>query len=476
MRASLLVAIMATLVTAGVAASACSDYDDGEAPALDAGADAPPADALVVPTDARQTADTSPAELSANGTACTAGTACRSGRCIDGVCCDSPCDGVCEKCDIAGSEGKCTPVPDGADPDEECPTTPLADAGAPDPDAGADAAPFVVPDGGFPPTDSNACAGHCNGKRACAFAGPEVTCGEAICGNPSQQGRASCDGQGHCLYGVEECSAYACPDGAKGCRATCTSPSDCLATHYCDGATNTCKPRLANGVSCTTGLQCSTGICAQNVCCNSVCEGASVTCASAGKEGTCSCPACSDGPCALFYMDEDGDGYGDADGTVANGRAKYGCANAAPPPGFVLDHLDCLDNASKISSSVHPGQTAYFDVGYTAKGGGISFDYDCSGRAEKETSDSGKCGVCAPPVILPIAPSPVCLLGFQSSCTSANQVAGHRCVACATDNSPFFDTAVGCGQSGNRFTCASCTAAGVAPAKTSASTGTQRCR
>ena len=69
---------------------------------------------------------------------------------------------------------------------------------------------FMIPDSGLT-SDDNQCAGKCNGKRACGFAGTERTCGAVFCGNMTEQGRASCDGKGHCLFGVEECSAYSCP-------------------------------------------------------------------------------------------------------------------------------------------------------------------------------------------------------------------------------------------------------------------------
>ncbi|RLB60488.1 MAG: hypothetical protein DRI90_13630 [Deltaproteobacteria bacterium] len=58
--------------------------------------------------------------LGENGAPCVAGAECASGNCVDEVCCDGLCDGLCEACDGAGSEGTCTPMAAGTDPDSEC--------------------------------------------------------------------------------------------------------------------------------------------------------------------------------------------------------------------------------------------------------------------------------------------------------------------------------------------------------------------
>jgi hypothetical protein len=42
------------------------------------------------------------------GAACEDGSTCKSGHCVDGVCCRSECDGDCRACNLAGHEGTCS--------------------------------------------------------------------------------------------------------------------------------------------------------------------------------------------------------------------------------------------------------------------------------------------------------------------------------------------------------------------------------
>ena len=56
-----------------------------------------------------------------NGSACISGSECSSGSCVDGVCCDAPCTGICLQCSTPGSNGSCRPIPAGQDPHDECP-------------------------------------------------------------------------------------------------------------------------------------------------------------------------------------------------------------------------------------------------------------------------------------------------------------------------------------------------------------------
>jgi MYXO-CTERM domain-containing protein len=116
------------------------------------------------------------------GASCGTAAECTSGNCIDFVCCDKPCSGSCEACDVAGRIGTCSTIsgaPHGtrtcpADPTTGCPetcdgtspscATAPCDAGAEGgTDAGTDGAPAdgaggeptdeTAPDTGPPPFD-----------------------------------------------------------------------------------------------------------------------------------------------------------------------------------------------------------------------------------------------------------------------------------------------------------------------------------
>jgi MYXO-CTERM domain-containing protein len=65
------------------------------------------------------------------GASCGTASECTSGNCVDFVCCDKPCTGSCEACDVAGRIGTCSTIsgaPHGrrtcpADPTTGCPGT-----------------------------------------------------------------------------------------------------------------------------------------------------------------------------------------------------------------------------------------------------------------------------------------------------------------------------------------------------------------
>ena len=468
------------------------------------------------------------------GAACQADTECSSGYCVDSVCCESACSGTCETCNLnAATAGTCKPIPDGTDPDQEC-VMQSTDSGAAAADANSPAddgsstsdgssasdAPRAadaesssgdasdeagesdggvstvtadsginLPDGGVTSNDKS-CAGACNGQRACAYPDSTKTCGTRFCNSASEAAGFVCNGAGSCTLGLQSCIVYSCTGAA--CGTSCAQTSDCADTHYCEGPTHKCQPKLGNGVVCQLDNQCKSGFCTEGVCCNSDCKVPGGTCKqSAATTGECKCLMdCGDGgACMLYYQDADGDGYGNKDGTVAAGTAKVGCSNGMPPAaGFVADHSDCDDG----DPNVHPGQTAYF--GTKSVGLAHTFDYNCDGMLEKQTPEfPGGCQFCNA--------SPTCG-ATSSTCTTASEQSAFTCgprlicfaVPCRpgvfcpppcrfsgcyprTETGFAFQgtTGVDCGMTAMATTCGTCATAGQ-PASATQSSVQQLCR
>lgn len=111
--------------------------------------------------------------------ACTAASPCATGTCVDGFCCDAPCTGVCEACNVPGSEGKCTAAK-GKPAHGKC-------------DGDAD----------------GVCAGSCDGTNRASCTYPEVECGAPSCAG----GTATVPP--HCKAGV--CPAATTQPCSLGC-------------------------------------------------------------------------------------------------------------------------------------------------------------------------------------------------------------------------------------------------------------------
>lgn len=201
------------------------------------------------------------------GTACAVNSACESGHCVDGFCCNTPCDGICQACSTekkgSGTNGYCGNARNGTDPKGDC-----AEAGQ----------------------SSCLLDGECNGAGACRVYGPGTTCGANVCaGNVAK--KQICSGLGTCTLELSgsDCQAYAC-DGSTGtCKTNCASDSDCIPNAYCNAGT--CKFDEVLGAECTNDAQCRSGFCVDGVCCDSACTGKCRTCKAteneSGKAGFC---------------------------------------------------------------------------------------------------------------------------------------------------------------------------------------------
>jgi hypothetical protein len=197
-----------------------------------------------------------------NGRQCADPGECQSDNCVDGVCCDTLCDGLCESClgvDTSGSDGTCAPVTDHTDPIDEC-------------------------TGNYTT---------CNGSGACYLASGQS------CSSGAQCETGNCPGQD----GV--CCDYACDGTCESCIGGETGGTDGICGHVtahtdpideCTGNYTTCNGQggcfKANGQSCGGGGECETGNCPpqDDVCCASQCVGLCRACLQSKNNvatGTC---------------------------------------------------------------------------------------------------------------------------------------------------------------------------------------------
>lgn len=188
----------------------------------------------------------------AAGSSCDEPSDCVTGFCVDGVCCSSSCTGTCRACDVSGSVGTCTPLPDGTDPGGEC--------------GGSSCSGFYLGwtgDSCFRKADVTAAQATCGGDNACRTQSEEcnavttpgsvaVTC-NAQCQDPNlttctgttagtctnvNPGNQSC-GSGPCRVTVPQCNS--------GAPATCVPNSGASSPETCNSIDDNCDGSVDNG-------------------------------------------------------------------------------------------------------------------------------------------------------------------------------------------------------------------------------------
>ncbi len=278
--------------------------------------------------------------LSDNGQTCGDNLMCKSGFCVDGVCCNTACTTACYACSATltgGTAGTCAPVTAGTDPKNSC-----KDDGSPTClnnglcDGAGACQKYPVSTGctAQPCTTGSQCASgycydgvccstSCSGTcKACSAAkkgysvdglcenikdgvDPDSECGTMGTGACASDG--VCNGTGTCRVTTAgtTCAAAACVGGSAASASTCSVTGACTPTsttpcapYACDSATAACKTSCAteadcatglkctggacvgkaNGSACAAGTECTSGFCADGVCCNSACTGQCESC------------------------------------------------------------------------------------------------------------------------------------------------------------------------------------------------------
>src|SRR5439155_8381703 len=111
--------------------------------------------------------------------------------------------------------------------------------------------------------------GMCDGKGACRKYPADTECLPGSCTGTSETSARLCDGNGTCQPGT----SMTCPTNCQGgaCNRTCSDSNPCQTGFYCD-ATGMCKLKVAVGLTCAVNAECSTGVCADGVCCKTDCN------------------------------------------------------------------------------------------------------------------------------------------------------------------------------------------------------------
>lgn len=365
------------------------------------------------------------------GNLCTQDYQCLSGACVDGVCCDNACSGACDRCNLRGFEGSCTPLaagttvaacgsytcdgisgacPAACSQDSHCVSSRWCD--------GTTCAPKRVQGQGCL-RDEVCQSGHCANSYCC-----DLACNNACdaCNVLGLEGSCSAAPAG--ATPAPACGSYVCNGLSVGCPVTCATDADCTASAFCNN--NVCEPARVLGQSCSRDRACGSGHCADAVCCDQPCNGACDTCFPAS--GTCTAlargalgtPSCSPFVCdgnqlsCPMTCDSGQDcaaGFfcTGADGTCAAklpDGAACGTNNAVCLSGHCADGVCCnvACNGGCEACDINPGTC----TAYQAGAGGVPScgNYACDGV-------SGQC-----PTTCPGTPT------VQASCAGT-----HYCVA-----------------------------------------------
>ncbi|HMY19861.1 MAG TPA: C-type lectin domain-containing protein, partial [Polyangium sp.] len=336
-----------------------------------------------------------------NGVPCSSPTDCLSNYCVEGVCCNNVCNGLCQSCSAAkksaGFDGQCGFTAADIDPDNECIPGECNGSGA------CNQPQTLQANGATCVSGANCASGFCVDGVCCNSACTEtcVACTNAKTGygvdgtcapilydtDPEEEcWGGACSGFGECkLYNgvacatTEQCLSNYCVDGfccGNICTSTCMACStakkgygfDGVCEHIsngqdpdnecnpgeCDGAgvCNQVQTGLANGAACSQSVQCISGFCVDGFCCNSACSGTCQSCSAAISNQV-------NGQCSFIWRgldpeddcgDERCDGFGVC--TLPNGSA---CSNPQQCTSGICFYSTCSASEPPCISTMYGG-------------------------------------------------------------------------------------------------------------------------
>lgn len=250
------------------------------------------------------------------GDACSNNADCKKGYCVEGICCESECDGICSSCDEARTgrrRGICDVVLADAPPVAACGDAACDGSGSCRRQRGEACELGAQCRSGFCADGvccESACDGLCESCTAALSGGLDGFCGATFAHRETADecvGPTACNGVRGCYtaqLGAEceqasECVSGFCADGrccASACDGTCsacTSSGACNAVlsaedvGTCDDSFGCAQPPCqcnasggcaATGGTCVTGASCVSGFCSDGVCCDSACDGLCESC------------------------------------------------------------------------------------------------------------------------------------------------------------------------------------------------------
>jgi len=237
------------------------------------------------------------------GETCSLDGDCDLGHCVDGVCCNTSCEGTCNRCNVAGSIGTCIEAP------SDCTGCSICSSGncIADPTKCSGNCVQCTGSGANYSCSANdtLCTGDCS---FCTGSGTEYSCAgsNGFCSNTTSS--CSCSGSGTIF------NCQSCPDTYGVCgHPTCSS--------------NSCGNAYDNGVACATCKTCSSGSCSVNVPAGSTGLNCTATHYRCDGNGNCTAPLtltcvgnsyCTGNTCAAQCVQ----GYD----VCSKGNANYDCS------------------------------------------------------------------------------------------------------------------------------------------------------